>query len=226
MARLMRGHAKAAKSGSASSSLNFVCIKRGGEDRRRLRWQRPGWQSAPESRQHVVDRTADDCAGRRSRSAAAVSASPSNEFGVDRIRIAPQRLDPRHAEPTRPQLERRLRHRAACSRRALAAGRSIARASSTKKFAALRGRRRKPRPPTAASRCTKRESTVGVPSRLMARLRIDALLPHRHDEIMRRLADLALRRREAERAAHRPVEKGIALSPAAARSSRRDRRAA
>ncbi len=32
-----------------------------------------------------------------------------------------------------------------------------------------------------------------------------------HDEIMRRLADAALRRRQAQRMAHRPVEKRIAL---------------
>ena len=60
-------------------------------------------------------------------------------------------------------------------------------------------------------RWRKREATVGWPPRFFARLRIASRAPSARDEIMRRLADAPLRRRKAERGAHRPVEKGVGL---------------
>ena len=62
-----------------------------------------------------------------------------------------------------------------------------------------RGSASKASPAKAASRCTKRDSTIGVPSRFLRAAEDDAPVAHRHDEIMRRLANAPLRRRQAQR---------------------------
>ena len=144
------------------------------------------------------------CAARRARRRAARSGFKLQDIlRIDRIRIAPQRLDARDAEPR-------------CGRRATAAasaragrcggrvspGRSIERAA-TLEHSARRALRQstKASPASAAKRVArKREATVGEPSRF-ARAAEDRRIcaPSAMTKSCARLADAALRRRQAQR---------------------------
>ena len=59
-------------------------------------------------------------------------------------------------------------------------------------------------------RCTKREVTVGAPATLAARARMTSLRAQRLREVVRGQADAAFGRIEAEIAAHRAAQPGIA----------------
>ena len=134
-----------------------------------------------------------------------------NVFGVDRIRVAAQGLDPGDAQRARAKLNRR-------SRRRPYSGPELGRL--------IESARKGEVAPAALLRVGKRlRACAGRGDETLQKTRGDGRLaaaflrpaqdrlgrPERGDEIMRRLADSPLRRREAERGAHRPVEKGVGV---------------
>ena len=99
-----------------------------------------------------------------------------NTFGVDRVRIAAQGLDPGDAERASAAVRPADAAPAFAAAGARPAGRARAhsRDSARRAPAAAAWPRRRPR---AAMRCRKREATVGSPPRFFARLRIASGAP-------------------------------------------------
>ena len=171
----MFGQFRPAKAGSRSSSAKRRRARRRSVSRR-LRRQRADRKSFGEILERPVPglarlaRTELPLDGAEDRKA-------KNPLGVDRIRVAPQRLDPRDAERARALLDRR----AGCWRRAWPAtfsGLSSARAQARYVRPAPLGLLdRRIAPAAAPMRWRKREATVGSPPRFRARLRIASRAP-------------------------------------------------
>ena len=145
----------------------------------------------------------------RARARSAPAPEPQNALGVDRVRIAPQGLDPGDAERARAQFDRRARRRPLRPARPPPAGR--ARGRSRDRLAAPLGRLDRL---CAGRRLDPQEKARGDGRLAAALLRAaeDRLAgAERGDKVMRRLPDAPLGRREPELGAHRSVEKGVGL---------------
>ena len=117
---------------------------------------------------------------------------------------------PRSPSPTAATAALRpAARRAAVSAALTAARRSSARASASNALPRASTVSQRALPASAAMRCTKREVTVGAPP-ICRRGQHDFRRAERLGEVVRGKADAALRRIEAEVAAHRPGEPGIA----------------
>ena len=146
-----------------------------------------------------------------SRSTAFERLQAENVFGIDRVRVAPQRLDPGDAERPGTVLYRRARRR---PWRGPERVRLIERAREGEiapaAFLSVADRLRA-RAGGGREALQKTRGDGRLAAALLRPAQDRLARPERGDEIMRGLADSPFRRREAERGAHRPVEEGVGL---------------